>query len=293
MLQRHLAAAAAVSLLCLAAPTAAHAQIRGSEHAVVAQTIDGTTITVEYSRPSARGRDLFGGIVAWDQPWTGANWATTLEADRPIRLNGRDVPAGKYSVWVVPRRGGWKVFLDPNAKLFHFQKPDSAAGQIHIPADTEEGPHTEMLTWSFPAVAGDAATLRMKWGTTALPLQVVVQPTKPVALAAAERARYVGSYGLTIVEGIGWPTSATLEVWEEGGLLRGRMDFPFHPGDELDFDMVPAGERRFSPGLYRDGKLFNVEMGGTFEFDVQGSRAVAVRLRGIEGSVFATGEPSM
>jgi hypothetical protein len=61
-------------------------------------------------------------------------------------------------------------------------------------------------------------------------------------------------------------------VFAVGNLLRGRMPFPIHPGDELEFDLVPAGQHRFSPALYRGGKLFNIEMGGTFEFDVDGNR---------------------
>ncbi len=62
-----------------------------SEHAVTAQTVAGTTITVEYYRPLARGRDsLFGKVVKWGDHWTpGANWATTIEVDHDVRRSGR------------------------------------------------------------------------------------------------------------------------------------------------------------------------------------------------------------
>lgn len=270
-------------------PTGVGAQIRGSEHAVLAQTVDGTTLTVEYSRPSARGRTLFGDLVAWDRPWTGANWATTFEADRPVRLNGVRVPAGKYSVWWVPRPQQWMLRLDPEPRLFHFQKPDSSAEQIHIPVSPKEAPHVEMLTWSVPAVSGDGATLQMQWGTTAVPLSVVVQPTRPVALSPEQRSVYLAAYDLTIPEGLGWPTAARLEVFEVDGLLRGRLPFPIHEGDELEFDLLPAGEHRFNAGLFRGGTLFNVEMGFAFEFDVADGRAAGLRLRAIEGSVVAEG----
>lgn len=268
------------------------AQIRGSEHAVVAQTVDGTTITIEYSRPVARGRALFGDLVPYGVVWTpGANWATTLDVDKDIRVNGTDVPAGKYSMWMVPRQGSaWRLSLDPDPEIFHFVKPDSSAEQIHITADPEQGSHVEMLTWSFPAVTGDAAVLQFQWGETQVPFDLVVQPTKPVALAAEERAIYIGTYDMKMLEGIGWPTTGQFEVFEEGDMLRGRLPFSIHPGDELTFDLVPAGRHRFSPALYRDGKLFNVEMGGTFEFDVAGERATAVRFRGIEGTVFGEGK---
>ena len=284
------AVCAATSLASLGSARAADAQIRASELGSVTQTVDGTTITVAYSRPAARGRNLFGTLVPHGVVWTpGANWATTFEADKDVRLNGVDVAAGKYSVWMIPREGSWTLTLNPNAQLFHFQKPDSTAEQIHVAVRPERAPHVEVLTWSFPAIAGDGAVLAMNWGETRVPVNVVVQPTRPVTLAAEDRARYLGSYDLSIMDGIGWPTSARLEVFEAGDMLRGRLPFPFHEGDELVFDMVPAGRDRFSPGLYRDGKLFNVEPGGTFEFDVEGERAGQVRIRGIEGTVFGEG----
>lgn len=276
-------------LLPLVLADAVAGQIRGSEAAIVSQTIDGTTVTLEYSRPRAAGRALFGELVRYGEPWTGANWATTLELNRDARLNGTDVAAGRYSVWWVPQPDRWTLILDPNAKLFHFQKPGPAPDQIRIEAEPRTAPHSELLTWSFPAVTGDAATVQMHWGTTAVPLQIVVQPTKPLALPAADRARYVGSFQLEIMDGMGWPTSAVFEIIEAGDMLRGRLPFPIHPGDELEFDLVPAGTDRFSPGLYREGRLFNVEMGATFEFDAADGRASVIRLRGIEGTVFASG----
>ena len=66
--------------LSLALPARAPAQVRASEAASVSQTVDGTKITIEYSRPRGRARDsLFGKVVPWGEVWTaGANLATTL-----------------------------------------------------------------------------------------------------------------------------------------------------------------------------------------------------------------------
>src|SRR4051812_37148966 len=100
------------TLLLLAAPL--HAQAKLSEAATVSQTVDGTRVTLEYSRPSARGRPrLFGGEVKWDEVWTpGANWATTLETDHDLSIEGTTVPKGRYSVWlVVKERGPWTLLL--------------------------------------------------------------------------------------------------------------------------------------------------------------------------------------
>jgi hypothetical protein len=272
-------------------PTPAAAQIQASEHAIVAQTVDGTTITLEYSRPQVRGRELFGSLVPWGVVWTpGANWATTLEVDADMKLNGTEVPAGKYSVWAIPRPERFTVTLNPEPRIFHFMKPDSTSEQIHVSAEPQEGPHVEMLTWSFPEVTGDAATLRMEWGTTALDLQVLAPPSRPVALSAEQRSLYIGEYEVALTEGIGWPTSGALEVYEQDGRLRGTFPFPMHPGDELDFDMVPAGRDLFNPGLFHDGELFNIEMGVIFDFsEMDDDRAIAVSMRSANGFFLGEG----
>jgi len=114
-------------VMSLLLPLPLSAQIRASEIGVMSQTIDGTKLTVEYSRPRARGRDpLFGTkAVQWDEVWTpGANYATTLEVDRNIKLNGKSVPKGKYSVWmVVKKTGDWTMVLDPRVRLYHMEHP--------------------------------------------------------------------------------------------------------------------------------------------------------------------------
>ena len=53
----------------------------------------------------------------WDETWTpGANWATTLDVDKNVKVNGMPVAKGKYSVWMVVRKtGDWTVVLDPKA----------------------------------------------------------------------------------------------------------------------------------------------------------------------------------
>ena len=117
---------AALAGLLVATP--AHAQIRASERATVSQTVDGTVITADYSRPQVREReDLFGKVVHPAETWTpGANWATTLELSRDARLNGHDVPAGKYSLWMTTAPGAWVLHLHRNAALFHTQHPKAA-----------------------------------------------------------------------------------------------------------------------------------------------------------------------
>lgn len=159
----------------VAEPCAAQAML--SEHALVAQTVAGTTITVEYSRPQARGRDsLFGKVVTWGSYWTpGADWATTFEADHDVRVNGAALPKGKYSVWAVVQPDRWTVEFRRQWRKFHVPPPtDVSDVALKLDVRPQTGPATEVLTFDFPAVDSTGATLRFRWGTTVVPLVIGV-----------------------------------------------------------------------------------------------------------------------
>jgi len=164
---------AALALAVGVGPVALAAQPLPSEHALVAQTVAGTTIQVEYYRPVARGRELFGKLVPWGVPWTpGANWATTIDVDHAVRVNGTPLPRGKYTVFAIPERDAWTVILDRRTHIYHTQRPRADEEQLRLVVKPEAVPPTEVLTWWFPLVARDAATLRMQWGTTGISLEI-------------------------------------------------------------------------------------------------------------------------
>lgn len=275
---------------------AVRAQIQASPRAGISTVIDGTTLEVDYYRPSARGRTLFGDLVPWDATWTpGANWATVLRVDRDVRLNGVEVPAGEYSMWMIPHPDAFTLSLDPEPRHFHAMKPDSTEDQIHIAAEPRETAHTEMLTWRIPSQRGSGAVLEFAWGETAVPFDVVVQPTEPPTMESWEREMYTGTYAMTFAQGFGLPETAELVIFEEEGRLRGRLPFPLHPDDELVWDLVPAGGTLFNPGLYRGDTLFTIELGVNVDFDLAEleDRATAIRFSTPTGLVWAQGVPEV
>jgi len=158
------------------------AQVKPSEYASVSQTVDGTVITVDYSRPQVRGRrDVFGKIVPAGDVWTpGANWATTLDVSKPIRLQDRELAAGKYSMWMVTGPGDWTVYLHRNPRLFHTNPPKVGDMLLSFTVRPTEGEHTELLTFDFPRVAPDSTTLRFRWATSALSMDIVTRATQPL-----------------------------------------------------------------------------------------------------------------
>jgi len=253
--------------MAVAVSSRAGAQPMPSEKGAVSQTIDGTTITIEYSRPVARGRTPFPDVVHWGRMWTpGANWATTLDTDQPIRVNGNPLAKGKYSVWMIPGSDEWTVILNRDARRFHTQPPASSDEALRLAVKPATGTHMETLTFYFPVVTRDGATLDMHWGTTVVPLRITVSPSRPQEIPAAERTMYVGRYRLTPNVPDGNLPETTLEVTEARGQLHARAT-PALWDYDATFDLVPIGhDGEFKLSFYRSGKLFGMEAEGQLAF---------------------------
>ena len=74
---------------------------------------DGKTITVDYSSPRAKGRKIYGGLVPFGKEWrTGANDATTFVTTADLTIGGKDVPAGKYTLYTTPNEKSWTLMIN-------------------------------------------------------------------------------------------------------------------------------------------------------------------------------------
>jgi hypothetical protein len=148
---------------------------RPSQHAALVQEIARTTVTLEYDRPVARGRELYGGIIDWDAVATpGANRATWIEFSTPVTFGGAAVPAGRYGLWHVPHEHDpWEIILVREWDTHHSFFPLESEA-VRVTAATEEGAHMETLAFYFPVVGEYEAVLRLHWGTTILPIVIEV-----------------------------------------------------------------------------------------------------------------------
>ena len=164
---------AGLALALAASPL--HAQPRPSQHGAVSQTVNETTITLEYDRPVARGRTLFGGIVDYGAIWTpGANRATWIELSAPVTFEGVAVEAGRYGLWMVPRDDApWEVVLVSDWDTYHSYFSFETE-VLRVRVAPEAGSHMETLAFYFPVVGPYETTLRMHWGTTVVPLRIEV-----------------------------------------------------------------------------------------------------------------------
>jgi|RhiMetdeSRZDD1v2_1073273.scaffolds.fasta_scaffold11623_10 DUF2911 family protein len=275
----------------------AQTQLLASEPASVSQTVDGTKVTVTYSRPRARGRTgLFGSQVKWGSTWTpGANLATQLDVSNDVTIQGQPVPKGKYSVWIVVGRERWEMVLDKDTALFHTTPPKQRAGQVRFAVPREKKPFTEALTWSIPEMTSTGMTLVMQWDTVSVPVKVKVPPSYTTKVAEQVASRIVGSYRLhfepmpdpprdstVVAEEEEKPASdVTFTVRYEGGELRAVMDPPMYktePGYK-EWMLLPGKGDWYKIGRFHNGELAEIFDFMQMQFDSDGSRAKGFEVR--------------
>lgn len=291
---------AAFALLVMEADPAT-GQIRASERAAVSQTVDGTVIEVDYARPRLRGRSpIFGKVVGWDEVWTpGANEATRLTVSRDVTIEGRPVPEGSWSVWMVVAPGDtWELVLDPRSDLWHTVHPGPTDDQIRFPVaahPVRDGP--EVLTWSFPAYSTGEATLQMAWAGRRVPMTIEVEPSMRRTVEPDEAAPFVGTYGFAFEPVPGLAPEGTepvpLEVRydEETSRLTATTSFPGEGWpDPMILLLQPMAEGVFMPGMMVDGQLVE-SLPAHLEFLYGADGAVAgFEMRGVaDDRLLATG----
>ncbi len=136
-----------------------------SQRGSVSQTVAFTDISITYGRPVARGRALLGALVPWDSVWhPGADSATRVRFDRAVVLDGHNLSAGEYSLWVIPRESKrWTVILSRKAYVFHKPYPGTSSDALRLEVKPEAGMHMESLAIYFPEVLRDTTVLRIHW----------------------------------------------------------------------------------------------------------------------------------
>lgn len=136
-------------------------------------SLKGKTITIDYSRPSMRGRKIMGELVPYGEVWrTGANEATTLTTPVDLNIGGTKVPAGKYTLWTLPSAGTWKLIINKQTGQWgtnYDEKQDFA--RIDMQKSELSAP-VEQFTISFDKKGEDTADLVMKWEKTSVSIPV-------------------------------------------------------------------------------------------------------------------------
>jgi hypothetical protein len=151
-----------------------------SQRSTLVQSVAFTTITIEYGRPTARGRALWGALVPWDSVWhPGADDATRIRFSRDVVLEGQPVKAGEYTTWLIPRASNnWTFILSHAVGISHTPYPGRDKDALRVDVTADSASHLESMTYLFPAVLREDATLRLQWGTRGIALRLKA-PARP------------------------------------------------------------------------------------------------------------------
>ncbi|MEO6871298.1 MAG: DUF2911 domain-containing protein [Chthoniobacterales bacterium] len=160
-----------------------------SQHASITQRVGLTDVSIEYSRPDKRGREIFGGLVPYGQVWrTGANSPTKIKFSEPVKIEGKEVAAGEYAFYTLPNENEWTIILSKNLKLWgaYGYKPD--ADELRVQVKPIVLPKTvETFTIGFDDLKDDRATISLEWDKTRVPVELttdtMAQVSKNIATA--------------------------------------------------------------------------------------------------------------
>ncbi|MDC0713690.1 DUF2911 domain-containing protein [Stigmatella sp. ncwal1] len=136
-----------------------------SPAAKVMQVVGLTEISVDYSSPAVKGRQIWGGLVPWEQVWrTGANAATKITFGRDVTFGGKPVPAGTYALVTIPSEKGWTVVLNKELRLYGGGKSyDAKDDVVRVSGAASEIPNRERLAFLFSNTTDDQTSLDMEW----------------------------------------------------------------------------------------------------------------------------------
>lgn len=154
----------------LISATLAYAQEKPlSPKETVEATVGPAKTTIVYCRPSARGRKMIGGNEPFGKVWrTGANAATTIEFDKNVKIEGKELPAGKYALFTIPNENEWTIIFNKETDQWGAYNYDESKDALRVnvkPAKTDA--FVETFT-----IAPEKNKINLKWENTAVAFKV-------------------------------------------------------------------------------------------------------------------------
>jgi hypothetical protein len=231
MLTSHLLRSAGVAAAFLAASTA-FAQTpqlqfpAASPTATLKQRVGLTDVEITYARPGAKGRTIFGGLVAFGEVWrTGANNATKVVFSTPVKFGGADVPAGTYGLFTIPGEKEWTVILNSNPEQWGAYRYDASHDVVRVKAVPEKlATAVETFTIDVNDIRDDSATLALSWEKTRVPVKLEIDlkgqlvPAIEAAMAAPgdkkpyfQAAMFYHDHDVDLKKALTWVDAALAE----------------------------------------------------------------------------------
>ena len=145
-----------------------------SPTATITQKVGVSNISVEYSRPGAKEREIFGGLVSYGKMWrTGANKATKITFNENCVFGGAKVKKGSYSLFTIPGDKEWTVVLNKNTELWgvgEYDEKNQVCSIVSKAIETKD--FTESFTIDFGTFQSFSAIMSLKWANTKIDIKI-------------------------------------------------------------------------------------------------------------------------
>lgn len=149
---------------------------RQSQHALVSQRIGVTDITINYHRPLANGRQVWGKLVPYGQVWrAGANENTIITFSDPVTIEGQALDKGTYGLHMIPGESQWTVIFSKNSTSWgsFTYKQEEDALRVNVKPQTAE--LHDALAYDFDEVKPDSTVVTLRWEKVGVPFKVAVK----------------------------------------------------------------------------------------------------------------------
>lgn len=138
--------------------------------------IGNATVTIKYSSPGVKGRDIWGQLVPYGQVWrTGANEATTITFDKDLAVEGQTLKAGTYALFTIPAENEWTVIFNKTAKQWGAYKYEQAEDALRVkvkPMAAKE--MNERMKIEVVSKGKNAGSILLKWEKLQVPISLKV-----------------------------------------------------------------------------------------------------------------------
>ena len=136
---------------------------RASPPAMVEANVNGVNVVIEYSQPSVKGRTIFGELVIFGKVWrTGANEATTISFDKEVRINGKKLAAGKYSLFTIPEEDEWTIIFNTVSDQWGAYRYKESKDALRVTAKPVKHSATEKMTFTIDK----SGEIHLDWAET-------------------------------------------------------------------------------------------------------------------------------
>jgi len=168
---------------------------RASQHALITQRIGLTDITINYHRPLANGRQIWGKVVPYGQVWrAGANENTTITFSDPVTIEGQPLDKGTYGLHMIPGENEWTVIFSKNSSSwgsFTYKQEEDA---LRVKVKPQAADTHDALAYDFDDLKPASTVVTMRWDKVAVPFKVDVNVNDLVTASIHRQVHGLNQY---------------------------------------------------------------------------------------------------